>query len=37
MEALVRGHGQFYETPDPNELPEILEEIAQQIPIALVQ
>ncbi len=37
MEALVRGHGQFYETPNPSELPKILEEIAQQIPIALVQ
>ena len=37
MEALVRGNGEFYETPDPSELPEILEDIAEKIPIALVQ
>ncbi len=37
MEALVRGKGRFYETPDPSELPAILDEIAQTIPIALVQ
>jgi hypothetical protein len=37
MEALVRGKGEFYETPDSSELSEILEEIASQIPIALVQ
>lgn len=37
MEALVRGHGNFYETPDPNELQGILEDIAENIPIALVQ
>lgn len=37
MESLVRGYGRFYETPDATELPAILEEIAQSIPIALVQ
>ncbi len=37
MEALVRGYGKFYETPDPSDLPVILEEIAEQIPLALVQ
>lgn len=37
MEALVRGNGEFYETPDPADLPDILEDIAEKIPIALVQ
>jgi Flp pilus assembly protein TadG len=37
MEALVRGYGRFYETPDAEELPGILEEIASSIPISLVQ
>jgi len=37
MESLVRGNGSFYETPDPEELPDILLEIAQSIPIALVK
>ncbi len=37
MESLVRGYGQFFETPDPSELPAILETIASAIPIALVQ
>ena len=37
MEDLVRGHGSFYETPDADELTDILEDIATQIPIALVQ
>ena len=37
LESLVRGYGQFYETPDPAELPAILEEIAASIPISIVQ
>lgn len=37
MESLARGYGKFYETPDPQDLPAILEEIATAIPIALVQ
>jgi len=37
MESLVRGYGQAFETPDPAELPEILEAIASAIPIALVE
>ncbi len=37
MESLVRGYGRFYETPDATQLPEILEEIARSIPIALVK
>jgi Flp pilus assembly protein TadG len=37
MESLVRGYGDFYETPNPSELPDILEDIAEKIPIALVQ
>lgn len=36
MESLVRGYGAFYETPDPADLPAILEAIARSIPIALV-
>lgn len=37
MEDLVRGYGRFYETPDPNDLGAILEEIARAIPVALVE
>jgi hypothetical protein len=37
MESLVRGYGDFYETPDASELPAILEDIAQAIPVALVK
>jgi hypothetical protein len=37
LASLVRGYGQFYETPDPSELPAILEEIAASIPISIVQ
>jgi Flp pilus assembly protein TadG len=37
MEDMVRGYGEFYETPTPDELPEILETIARSIPISLVQ
>jgi Flp pilus assembly protein TadG len=37
MESLVRGYGDFYETPDASELPAILEEIAQSIPVAVVK
>jgi len=37
LQSLVRGYGQFYETPDPSELPAILQEIAASIPISIVQ
>ncbi len=37
LESLVTGYGQFYETPDENELPDILETVARNIPIALVE
>ncbi len=37
MASLIRGYGQAFETPDPSELPEILETIASAIPIALVE
>ena len=37
LASLVRGYGQFYETPDATELPAILEEIAASIPISIVQ
>lgn len=37
MESLTRGYGFFRETPDPEELPAILEDIAASIPIALVK
>ena len=37
MEALIRGYGSFYETPDQEELPGILQAIAAEIPVALVQ
>ena len=36
MEALIRGYGSFYETPDQEDLPGILEAIAEEIPVALV-
>ncbi len=36
MEDLVRGYGAFYETPDENDLPAILQTIARSIPISLV-
>ena len=36
MEGLARGFGEFYETPDKYELPGILEGIARNIPIAVV-
>lgn len=37
MEGLVRGNGEFSESPDPSDLPLLLEQIADDIPIALVQ
>ena len=37
LASLVRGYGQFYETPSAAALPEILEEIASSIPISIVQ
>lgn len=37
MESLTRGYGFFRETPNADELPAILEDIAASIPIALVQ
>jgi len=37
MQALIRGYGTFYETPDQEELPGILESIASEIPVALVE
>jgi hypothetical protein len=37
LASLVRGYGQFYETPSATELPAILEEIAASIPISIVQ
>ena len=37
MESLTRGYGRFYETPNPEDLEAILEEIAASIPIALVE
>jgi hypothetical protein len=37
LASLVRGYGQFYETPDSTELPAILEEIAKSIPISIVR
>ena len=37
MESLAKGFGNFYETPDSSELPQILEDIAKAIPIAVVQ
>lgn len=36
MEAMVRGYGRFYETPYSSDLETILDEIANQIPISLV-
>ena len=37
MESLVRGSAAFYETLDSADLPGILYEIAQAVPVALVQ
>ena len=37
LESLSRGYGTFYETPDSSELPAILAEIANSIPISIVQ
>lgn len=37
MEDLIRGYGSFYETPDQDELPDILQAIAAEIPVALVE
>ncbi len=37
MESLIRGYGAFYETLDSADLPGILYEIAQAVPVALVQ
>lgn len=37
MESLTRGYGFFRETPDAEDLPAILEDIAASIPIALVK
>lgn len=37
LESLATGYGQFYETPDEHELPDILETVARNIPIALVE
>ncbi|MCB9759798.1 MAG: hypothetical protein H6739_08135 [Alphaproteobacteria bacterium] len=34
---LARGYGRFYETDEPEELPEILAEIARNVPVALVK
>lgn len=35
-ESLTRGFGEFYETPDSEELPQILVDIASKIPTAVV-
>ncbi len=37
FEGLVRGDGQALRTPDPAQLPEMLEEICAQVPARLVQ
>ena len=37
LEDLTRGIGVFYETPDASELPQILEDIARTIPVAIVE
>jgi Flp pilus assembly protein TadG len=37
MESLIRGYGAFYETLDSADLPGILYEIAQAVPVALVK
>jgi hypothetical protein len=37
MDSMVRGFGEFYETPDSAELDEILVEIANKIPTAVVR
>ena len=37
LESLVRGYGEGYETPNAEELPGILAEIAASIPVSIVQ
>ena len=37
LQELVRGYGVAFETPDPSELEEIMIEIANSIPIVLVE
>ncbi len=37
MESLVHGYGEFYETSNASDLPDILETIGRSIPIALVE
>jgi len=37
LQSLVRGYGTAYETPDPSELEGIMVDIAQSIPIVLVE
>jgi len=37
LQSLVRGYGVAFETPDPSELEDIMIEIAQSIPIVLVE
>ena len=37
LKQLVRGYGRFYETGTGSDLPGILAEIADRIPVALVE
>ncbi len=37
LEGLIRGYGQFYETPDSDELAGIMLDVATSIPVMLVQ
>ena len=37
LESLVSGIGNFYETPDEEDLPDILDTIARAIPVAIVE
>jgi len=37
LESLIRGYGRFYETPNAEDLPDILAEIAASIPVSIVQ
>ena len=37
LESLTRGYGRFYETPNAEDLPDILAEIAASIPVSIVQ
>lgn len=37
LSSLTTGMGEFYETPDASELPELLRRIAESIPIVMVQ